>query len=75
MAKLNIPKKTGGKGAVPKLDEASNNLGATKEVIKFMSFKVDEGFNKRFRQLALDEGITLTELLKRSFDFYEQSKS
>lgn len=72
MADLKLPKR--GKGAAPKLEEASNNLGTQKEAIKFMSFKVGETFNRRFKQRALDEGITMTELLKRSFETYESTK-
>jgi len=71
MANLKNPKR--GKGPAPKLDEASNNLGDEAEPIKFMSFKIPETFQKRFKQRALDEGITMTELLKRSFDLYDRS--
>lgn len=69
MAKLKVPNR--GKGPAPKLEDASNNLGTAKETIKFMSFKLDETFHKRFKQRALDEGISLTELLRRSFHYYD----
>lgn len=77
MAKLNIPKDNTSrtkrkKGAVPTLEEASSNMGEPKEVIKFMSFKVPESFNRDFKQLALDHDISLTELLKRSFYHYKE---
>lgn len=61
------------KGAVPTLDEASNNLGDTQEQMKFMSFKIAESFNKEFKQFALDHEVSLTELLKRSFHHYKKS--
>jgi hypothetical protein len=61
------------KGAVPTMEEASNNLGDIPERIKPMSFKLPESFNKEFKQFALDHGISLTELLKRSFHHYKKS--
>jgi len=61
------------KGAVPTIEEASNNLGETQEPIKPMSFKVPESFNKDFKQFALDNDISLTELFKKSFAFYKAS--
>lgn len=70
------------KGAVPTLDEASDNLSKpplsplannTAERIRPMSFKVPESFNKEFKQFALDHDISLTELLKRSFQHYRDS--
>lgn len=61
------------KGAVPTLEEASNNLGDEKERIKPMSFKVPESFNKEYKQFALDNDISLTELFKSSFYHYRKS--
>jgi hypothetical protein len=55
------------------MEEASNNLGDIPERIKPMSFKLPESFNKEFKQFALDQGISLTELLKRSFHHYKKS--
>jgi len=69
MAKL--PKRN--KGAVPSLEEASNNLGTNKEKIKPMSFKVSDSFNKEFKQFALDNELSLTELFKSSFSHYRKS--
>ena len=63
MAKLQKRKK----GAVPTMEEASNNLGVEQEVIKPMNFKVPLSFNKEFKQYALDHDLTLTELFKQSF--------
>lgn len=76
MAKLTKPTKNtkNTKGAVPTFEEASNNLGDLKETIKPMSFKVPESFNKEFKQFALDQDISLTELFKSSFYYYKMSK-
>lgn len=74
MAKLQKPKPRNRKGAVPTMEEASNNLGAASaETIKFMSFKVPESFNKEYKQFALDQGLSLTEVFKRSFHHYKES--
>lgn len=72
------------KGAVPTLDDASDNLGVVSsptpslvedsERIKPMSFKVPESFFKEYKQFALDNDISLTELLKRSFQHFKVSK-
>ena len=69
MAKL----KKRNKGAVPTIEEASSNLGAAQEAIKPMSFKVPESFNKEFKQFALDNDLSLTDLFKKSFAFYKAS--
>ena len=61
------------KGAVPTLDEASNNLGDSQERVRPMSFKMPESFYKELKQFALDHDISLTELLKRSFHHYKKS--
>lgn len=66
-------KKKRSKGAVPTMEEASNNLGKTTESIKPMSFKVPESFNKEFKQFALDNDISLTTLFKTSFYHYKKS--
>lgn len=72
MAKL---QKRSSKGAVPTMEEASNNLGKTTEAIKPMSFKVPESFNKEFKQFALDNDVSLTELFKSSFYYYKKAVS
>ena len=74
MANLSKPKR--GKGPAPKPQEASNNLGPEAKVLrnKYMSFKIEESFLRRFKQRALDDSITMTELLKRSFEHYDQTK-
>lgn len=72
------------KGAVPSLEDASDNLGGSpattattvesSERIRPMSFKVPESFNRDFKQFALDNDISLTELLKRSFQHFKDAK-
>lgn len=69
MAKL--PKRK--KGSVPTIDEASNNLGTAKEVIKTVNFKVPISFVKEFKQFALDHDMSLTSLFKKSFHHYKTS--
>lgn len=73
MAKLTKPSKST-KGAVPTFEEASNNLGDSKEAIKPMSFKVPISFNREFKQFALDNDLSLTDLFKSSFHFYKTAK-
>ena len=69
MAKL---KKRSSKGAAPKLEEASNNMGGgVKENIKSVNFKLPESFIKEFKQLALDKDLSLTDLFKQSFYHYK----
>ena len=67
----NLPKRS--KGAVPTLEEASNNLGDSQEKIKPMSFKVSDSFNKEFKQFALDNDLSLTDLFKSGFYYYRKS--
>ena len=62
------------KGVAPKLEEASNNLGTPTEATKPMNFKVPESFNKEFKQFALDNDMSLTELFKQSFYFFKKNK-
>ncbi len=77
MAKLKI-----NKGAVPTLDDASDNLGGSPnlpvaesvERIHPMSFKMPDRFYKDVKQFALDNGVSVTEVFKRSFYFYRENK-
>lgn len=45
-----------------------------KKRIADMSFKMSLGWHYRFKMQALKEGISMTELLRRCFDLYMQSK-
>ncbi len=63
------------KGVVPTIEEASDNLGRTKEAIKPMNFKVPASFNKEFKQFALDNDMSLTDLFKESFYHYKTFKT
>jgi hypothetical protein len=56
------------------MEEASNNLGEAKKGIKGMSFKVEESFYKEYKRFALEHDISLTTLLKQSFDYFKASK-
>ena len=59
------------KGVVPTIDDASDNLGKIHESTRPMSFKVPESFNKEFKQFALDNDMSLTDLFKKSFYHYK----
>ena len=86
MAKLR--KKT--KGAVPVMEEASNNLTPTvepvpvpvrrastvvvkqQEELKPLNFKVPASFKKEYKQFALDNDLSLVDILKLSFSKYKE---
>ena len=85
MAKLR--KKT--KGAVPLIDEASDNLKpdvvvpvpvirtprvVTKqqEELKPLNFKVPASFKKEYKQFALDNDLSLVDIIKLSFSKYKE---
>lgn len=68
MAKLQ--KRSSGKGEIPKISDVQNNLDIPEEQIKPMSFKVPLEFNRRFKQFALDNDMSLTDLFKQSFIHY-----
>lgn len=83
MAKLR--KKT--KGAVPVMEEASDNLKPTvkptptkkappvevrqQEELKPLNFKVPASFKKEYKQFALDNDLSLVDVLKLSFKKYK----
>lgn len=71
MAKLKRPKK----GKVPKLEEASNNLGEVKPTIKGLNFKIDARFYKEYKRFALEHDMSLTALLKESFEHFKEAKN
>jgi len=84
MAKLR--KKT--KGAVPVMEEASNNLTPAvepvpvrrtptvvvkqQEELKPLNFKVPASFKKEYKQFALDNDLSLVDILKLSFSKYKE---
>jgi len=69
MAKL----KKRNKGTVPTIEEASSNLGEVKEVMKGFNFKVNESFYKEYKRFAFEHDMSLTTLLKVSFEEYKKS--
>ncbi len=71
MAKL----KKRNKGAVPTIEEASNNLGPNveKETIKPMNFKVPESFYDDVRLFAFEQKISMTDVFKKSFYHYRNT--
>jgi len=82
MAKLR--KKT--KGAVPLIDEASDNLISAEPIItrktpaivkqqeelKPLNFKVPASFKREYKQFALDNDLSLVDILKLSFAHYKK---
>lgn len=74
MAKMNINKKARKKkGAVPTLEQASNNMGTPTEEFGRFQFKMPKSFIKEFKTFALDNDISMTELFKRSFEYYKSN--
>lgn len=78
------------KGTPPKEEEASTNLEVIEKIVensnanvpnvdkedcKTLSFKVPNSFRKKFRIHAANNEITMTDLLIRSFEQYEQNQS
>lgn len=57
------------KKALP-VTKASNNLGEKPMEIANMAFRVPKDFKRRFKQKALEEDVSLTELFLRSFNTY-----
>ena len=71
MSKIPKPTRKNTKGVPPSVEssfQTTNNLNKTN--IKPMSFKVPAEFQKAFKQKALDEDISMVELLVRMFDKY-----
>ncbi|MFK7933421.1 MAG: hypothetical protein AB8G22_07915 [Saprospiraceae bacterium] len=62
------------KGAVPKMEDASDNMGQVEERIKRLNFALPESFVEEYKDYARMKRISLTELFKRSFDTYRNSQ-
>jgi len=81
------------KGAVPSIDDASDNLtpavepipiepgpvrlvstkkGKVSEELKALNFKVSASFKKEYKQFALDNDMSLVDVLKLSFSTYRK---
>ena len=67
------------KGAVPSMEEASNNLTVVdtnnekevREELRPLNFKVPTSFKKEYKQFALDNDLSLVDVLKLSFAAYK----
>ena len=86
MANLKKPNKSlARKGTPPAEEEASNNLTivekseensniqapkAPKEEIRPLNFKVPNSFRKRFKNYAVNNDVTMSELLVNCFEAY-----
>jgi hypothetical protein len=61
------------KGKVPTIEQASDNLGTPNEPTKRVNFVVPASFAKQYKQFAFDQDVSMTELFKRTFDFYRKA--
>lgn len=71
------PPKRSKKGAPPSPNHAPNNLQrpeATPEAgqVATMNFRVDEEFKREFKTYAVQEGMTMSDLLQRAFREYRR---
>lgn len=74
MAKIAPPKKKSTKGLPPTSNEASRNLTKpTNAELKPMNFKVENEFHKEFKGYAVDNDMSMVELLKATFDYYKRN--
>ena len=74
MADVPKPPTRGTKGAAPTSTEIMNNLGANaSETLVALNFKVAEHFRIAFKTYASRSGISMKELLERSFYEYERA--
>jgi len=73
MAKIPAPKKLkSSKGQPPKEENSSNNLEKKpKKERVALNFSVDADFRKALKSVALEEEISMVELLKKMFDLYQ----
>jgi hypothetical protein len=74
MANVPRPPARGTKGAAPMSTETMNNLGADDgEELVALNFKVAAKFRIAFKTYASRSGISMKELLERSFGEYERT--
>jgi len=73
MAKIPAPKKLkSSKGQPPKEKNSSKNLEKRPKIERVaLNFSVDADFRKALKSAALEEEISMVELLKKMFDFYQ----
>ena len=75
MASVPPPKRQGSKGQPPAPSEAGNSLDLldTGELVP-LNFKVEAVFRREFKIYAARAGISLRELLERSFREYQERR-
>jgi hypothetical protein len=74
MADVPRPAARGTKGTAPVSTETMNNLGAEESIdLVALNFKVAEKFRIAFKTYASRTGISMKELLERSFSEYERA--
>lgn len=75
MAKIPPPKnKKATKGLPPTSSEASKNLTKPSNAeLKPMNFKVENEFHKEFKGYAVDNDMSMVELLKEAFNYYKSN--
>jgi hypothetical protein len=75
MASVPPPKRQGSKGQPPIPSEAGNSLEIpdTGELVP-LNFKVDSAFRREFKVYAVRSGISMRELLERSFRAYQERR-
>lgn len=67
-------KKITGKEEPPALDKPSNNLDKpSNNSYQDLNFKVEPEFKKEFKGYAVDNDMTMVNLLKECFDFYRKN--
>ena len=78
MANLAPPakKSAAGKGAPPPDTQPSKNLHKSPpSTLKDLSFKVPYEFWKEFKMTAMEEGMTMTDYLRKAHEYYQQHKA
>lgn len=71
MAKMSIDKAKQRKGPVPTLEDASSNMVSGKAETVPLNFRVSPEFKRRYKQLALDRSMSMVDILRQSFDEFE----
>ncbi len=73
MATIKPPKKAKGKGTPPQLEETKNNLAkvAANDYVG-LRFSVSPEFRKEYKTFALDNDMTMVEVLQKSFELLKE---
>ena len=73
MATIKPPKKAKGKGTPPQIEETKNNLSkASANDYVGMKFSVSPELRKEYKTFALDNDMTMVEVLQRSFEMIKE---